>query len=183
VSLADWAEDGGPSRGPGLDFASWCDQLDGVRVGAALARLDATPPAPGRTQHFLHPFGFVDRGFIKQQFPNEVIHAAIECAPVVPVRLDHIVSLQHTVTKSTVRAYVMQGGCSPPGVRDPDHGGFIDHPIIIRCSEVNCLWDGNNRLTAAHLLGATEWPCRFVDLDDGEFLARVHAYMAASAGS
>lgn len=177
MSLADWAEDRASeaptSPRPGVDFGEW-SRAQGAEVDAALARLRELPLAPGKTRHVLHPFGFVDRAFIKQQFPHEVLRAAVDLAPVVDVPLAHVVGIQHSVTTATVAQYIVDGEQAADGLRSPEHGGLIDHPICIRCDGVNVWWDGHNRGTAAWCLGRETEPARFADLDDPAFMQRVY---------
>lgn len=180
MSVADWAQQDVDAASPRGDVSAWLDGIDGARQQAAYQRLAAMPPAPGRPHHVEHPFGWVDRSFIKEQFPREVVHCAIDLSPVVPCPLEHLVGIQHTVTPRTVAQYIEQGALTPEGTRDPDHGGLIDHPIVLRCDGVNAIWDGHNRLTAAYLLGAGSWPCRFVDLDDPDLVLRAQQAAAAS---
>ena len=168
MSIADWAE----SRGgkPGLPsgqghFARWLSKLSGSRVQRALDALAELPPYPGKTKHVAHPFGWVDKSFIKDAHPNKEIHAAIERAPVVEVPLASVVGIQHTVTPRTVAEYIKTGGFVPPGTRSPGHGGLIDFPVVIRQGGINALWDGHNRACCFALLGARTMLARLVDFD------------------
>jgi hypothetical protein len=168
MGIADWATSKGGK--PGLSssrghFARWLSKLSGSRVQRALDALAEIPPAPGRKHHILHPFPFLDKQAYKDKHSNEEIHAAIEHAPVVEVPLDTLASIQHTVTPHTVAEYIRTGCFVPPGTRSPKHGGLIDHPIVIQQDGIRYVHDGNNRCTAAALLGATRWPVRFVDFD------------------
>ena len=86
-------------------------------------------------------------------------------APIALVNLHDLQTPQHTVNDERLMQHLDNPGLVPEGTKGQGHGGLVDRPIVIRQGGQLTIWDGNHRLTAAHLKGQTQAKVRLVDLD------------------
>jgi hypothetical protein len=89
-------------------------------------------------------------------------------APVALVNLKDLETFQHTVNDERLVQHLDDPNMVQPGTRGSGHGGLVDKPIVIRKDGRMTIWDGNHRLTAAHLRGQETAKVRLIDLDGGQ---------------
>jgi hypothetical protein len=148
---------------PSLDF--WSERRSGLdRREVATARLARMPTSV--TKHGVdHGMPYADKNAYKGKHSNREINGRIDQAPVRRVPLDGLHAIQHSVRPGRVLTFINDPGAVRPGTHDPEHGGIVDHPIVIHQDGVNYLHDGHHRVTAARLLGDKDIEARYVDFD------------------
>ncbi len=127
----------------------------------ALSLLRAWPGGP----NVANPMRFVDRDAYQKLIGNRELNALIEAAPIVPMPIANLTAIQHTINLERVAQYIQKPNMRRRGLRDPEHGGLIDLPIVVHVGGMSYLHDGHHRVTAEKLLGARLETVRYVDLD------------------
>jgi len=131
------------------------------RARALLARLPESVTKHGVT----HGMPVVDKGVVKRAHPNEEINARIDSAPVRDVPIADLHAIQYSVKPGRVLTFIDDPDAVPTGLHDPNHGGIVDAPIVIKQGGKKLLWDGHHRTVAAKLMGDKTIKARYVDFD------------------
>lgn len=145
-------------------LAAWVRRRSGD-VDRAKEKIDALPPSETHKGRRLVPFPFAIVDTVKAKYSNEQINAAIDKAPIKSITLKGLHSFQHSVRPERVAQYIEHPNLIPKGQTHAKHGGIVDAPIVVIVDKQRYVWDGNHRLTADYLEGASTASVRLVDLD------------------
>jgi hypothetical protein len=143
--------------------ALWAGRRDARKVAAKakLARMQTSSTGHG----VAHPFPVADKDVYKAKHTNEEINGAIDKAPIKDVPLAKIHAIQYSVKPGRVLTFIDRPDAVPPGYHDPEHGGIVDEPVVIKQDGKMYLHDGHHRATAAALMGDKTVKARLVDFD------------------
>lgn len=113
----------------------------------------ARMPSYGEPGHVRTLFPKIDRDAYQQGVSNEEINTKIDNAPIQDVPLVSLIGIQASVSRERVASFIKDPNQLPKGKLDADHGGIVDHPVVVQKGDMNFLHDGHHRATAAKLMG------------------------------